>query len=224
MNLLPKLNGSIIPEIRRSLSDMPLKNAASFRLVRREWSVRLKNFPGTSVISLAKQLVPLGTWERIFAYEIIVNHNDALGALTTKAVTLLGRGINSWGEVDCFACYISGPAWRQGNISDKLIQSWAQTTDRWWKRAALVSTVPLNNRARGGEGDAVRTLKICRMLLSDRDDMIVKALSWALRELSKREPLSVSLFLEKHDKQLAPRVKREVTNKLKTGLKNPRRV
>ena len=224
MNLLTKLNGSIIPEIRRSLTDMPLKNAASFRLVRREWSVRLKNIPGTSVISLAKKLVPIGTWERIFAYEIIVNHNDALSALTEKTVTLLGRGINSWGEVDLLCLLRFRPGVAQGNISDKLIQTWAQSPDRWWKRAALVSTVPLNNRARGGKGDAVRTLKICRMLLSDRDDMIVKALSWALRELSKREPLPVSLFLEQHDKQLAPRVKREVTNKLKTGLKNPRRV
>jgi hypothetical protein len=224
MKLVPKLKGSIIPEIRRSLAAMPRRDAASFRVVRREWSIKLKVFPGTKVISLAKQLVPLGGWERIFAYEIIVNHNDALDSLTPKAVTSLGRGMNCWGEVDCFACYIAGPAWRLGNISDKLIQSWAQSPDRWWRRAALVSTVPLNNRARGGKGDVVRTLKICRMFLSDRDDMVVKALSWALRELCKREPLPVSSFLEKHDQQLAARVKREVTNKLRMGLKNPRRV
>jgi 3-methyladenine DNA glycosylase AlkD len=224
MNPLPKIKESIIPKIRTSLAAMPRQDAASFRLVRREWSIRLKDFPGTMVISLAKQLVPLGTWERIIAYEIIVNHKDALDALTPKAVTSLGKDMKSWGEVDCFACYIAGPAWRQGNISDKLIQSWAQFPDRWWRRAALVSTVALNNRARGGKGDVVRTLKICRMLLPDRDDMVVKALSWALRELSKREPLTVSSFLEQHDEQLAPRVKREVTNKLKTGLKNPRRL
>jgi 3-methyladenine DNA glycosylase AlkD len=102
--------------------------------------------------------------------------------------------------------------------------SWAKSPNRWWRRAALVSTVPLNNNARGGQGDVNRTLKICRMLISDRDDMVIKALSWALRELSKRDPLPVSSFLEQYDEQLAPRVKREVTNKLKTGLKNPRRV
>jgi hypothetical protein len=87
-----------------------------------------------------------------------------------------------------------------------------------------VSTVPLNNRARGGQGDVHRTLKICRMLICDRDDMVIKALSWALRELSKRYPVPVSSFLEQYDEQLAARVKREVTNKLRTGLKNPRRV
>jgi 3-methyladenine DNA glycosylase AlkD len=91
------------------------------------------------------------------------------------------------------------------------------------RRAALVSTVPLNNRARGGRGDVSRTLKICRMLIRDRDDMVVKGLSWALRELSKRNPAAVKAFVKRYDRQLAPRVRREVTNKLRTGLKNPHR-
>ena len=86
----------------------------------------------------------------------------------------------------------------------------------------MVSTVALNNKARGGDGDTGRTLMICKMLVADRDDMVVKALSWALRELSKRDPKSVRTFLREHD-VLAPRVVREVNSKLKTGLKNPRK-
>jgi len=86
----------------------------------------------------------------------------------------------------------------------------------------VVSTVPLNNKARGGRGDAERTLLICRMLVNDRDDMVVKALSWALRELSKRDLDSAKKFLEENERALAPRVIREVRNKLHTGLKNPR--
>jgi hypothetical protein len=215
---------TLVVEIRRSLAAMPKKNAPSFRLIRREWSKQLKHSSATTVLALAKQLVPLGSWERIFSYEIIVNHQPSLDALNQKYVASLGRGIQSWGEADCFACFIAGPAWRQRKISDQLVMSWAQSPNRWWRRAALVSTVPLNNRARGGQGDVRRTLKICRMLISDRDDMVIKALSWALRELSKRYPAPVSSFLEKYDERLAARVKREVTNKLKTGLKKPRRV
>ena len=52
--------------------------------------------------------------------------------------------------------------------------------------------------------------------------MVVKALSWALRELSKRDPTAVQRFLEQHHGVLAARVVREVRNKLSTGLKNPR--
>ena len=68
----------------------------------------------------------------------------------------------------------------------------------------------------------MKTLMVCEMLVADRDDMVVKALSWALRELSKRDPKAVSKFLREHDGVLAARVVREVNNKLTTGLKNPR--
>jgi 3-methyladenine DNA glycosylase AlkD len=61
------------------------------------------------------------------------------------------------------------------------------------------------------------------MLVRDRDVMVVKALSWALRELAKRDPKSVCEFLVNHEAVLAPLVSREVNNKLSTGLKNPRR-
>ena len=88
---------------------------------------------------------------------------------------------------------------------------------------ALVSTVALNMRSHGGYGDAERTLAICRLLVEDYDDMVVKALSWALRELVGHDSKAVRAFLGEHEGVLAARVKREVRNKLRTGLKNPRR-
>ena len=213
----------LLGEISHSLARMPRRDARSFREVRRAWSERLKDAPGDSVITLAKRLVPTGLWERFLAYEILANHHDALRALKAKDVSRLGQGMASWGEVDCFACNVAGPAWRQRNISDHLVRSWARSTDHWWRRAALVSTVPLNSHARGGSGDVGRTLKVCRLLIGDRDDMVVKALSWALRELSKRNRRAVKSFLNRHSGVLPARVKREVHNKLQTGLKNPRR-
>jgi 3-methyladenine DNA glycosylase AlkD len=51
--------------------------------------------------------------------------------------------------------------------------------------------------------------------------MVVKALSWALRALVPHDPEAVSEFLEANEDILAARVKREVRNKLTTGLKNP---
>ena len=99
---------------------------------------------------------------------------------------------------------------------------WAGSSDRWWRRAALVSTVALNMRSQGGQGDIPRTLCICRILAGDQDEMVAKALSWALRELVVHDAGAVQEFLGEHDKILEARVKREVKNKLGTGLKNPR--
>ena len=64
---------------------------------------------------------------------------------------------------------------------------------------------------------------ICEALAADRDDMVAKGLSWALRDLSKRDRAAVEIFLKIHESVLPARVKREVRNKLTTGLKNPRR-
>lgn len=214
---------SIVPEIRRSLASMPKRDARSFHLVRREWSGRLKDSSGASVVALAKQLVQGGLWERVLGYELIAYHPAALEALNRNEVGRLGRGMRGWEEVDCFARDVAGRAWRRHRISDQVVLSWARSPDRWWRRAALVSTVPLNNRAYGGPGNAGRTLRLCRMLLRDRDDMVVKALSWALRELIKRDRRAVMSFLDRYEDDLAPRVRREVRNKLLTGLKNPRR-
>lgn len=47
--------------------------------------------------------------------------------------------------------------------------------------------------------------------------MVVKALSWALRELVFWDAGAVGDFIEGHD--VAPRVRREVVNKLETGRK-----
>jgi 3-methyladenine DNA glycosylase AlkD len=73
--------------------------------------------------------------------------------------------------------------------------------------------VPLNSRARGGTGDARKTLRVCRLLLCDPDEMVVKAMSWSLRELAKQDPKVVEAFLVKEGARLASRVKREVLNK-----------
>jgi 3-methyladenine DNA glycosylase AlkD len=80
--------------------------------------------------------------------------------------------------------------------------------------------VGLNLKSRGGTGDTWRTLMICEKVIQYRDDMIVKALSWALRELSKNDKPAVQEFMKKNDTLLAGRVCREVYSKLETGKKN----
>jgi hypothetical protein len=52
--------------------------------------------------------------------------------------------------------------------------------------------------------------------------MVVKALSWALREMAKKHPVEASKFLVEHEHALAARVTTEVGNKLARGLKTSR--
>jgi 3-methyladenine DNA glycosylase AlkD len=108
-----------------------------------------------------------------------------------------------------------------GNPSDRRVHRWARYENRWLRRAALVSTVFLNRRSVGGRGDPSRTVAVAEILADDRDDMVVKGLSWALRELIAVDRQCVEDFLERHGDVLAARVRREVRNKLTTGRKNP---
>ena len=147
-----------------------------------------------------------------------------LTSLDLERLKQTGRKhLNSWDSVDVFSLYLSGPAWRKGQIEDADVHRWGQSDDRWWRRVALVSTVALNVKARGGTGDVARTIPVCRMLADDGDDMVVKALSWALRAALQHDRSAVEAFLLEYDHCLASRIKREVGTKLNTGRKNPRR-
>jgi len=142
-----------------------------------------------------------------------------MAALTPAILRRLARGLADWGGVDTFACYLAGPAWRDGRLPTKVVHQWAGSPDRWTRRVAVVCTVALNVRARGGHGDVRRTLALCRRVVADRDDMVVKALSWALRSLTAWAPDAVTAFLRRHESVLAARVRREVGTKLRTGRK-----
>jgi 3-methyladenine DNA glycosylase AlkD len=211
---------AIAAEIERRIRALPERGVEPARRVRREYSKRLRAVPAGEVVALALALVDRHRW---VGYELLYHHPGGLAALGVDEVERLGRGMDDWGSVDAFGCCVSGPAWRQGRLTDAVVRGWADSPDRWWRRAALVSTVPLNLRSRGGTGDAGRTLDICRRLVSDRDDMVVKALSWALRQLVVWDAEAVRAFLAAHDDVLAARVRREVRSKLDTGLKHPRR-
>jgi 3-methyladenine DNA glycosylase AlkD len=192
------------------------------RAICRKYSIQLRQAPANYVKAFGHELL-LNYGHRWQAYELIAIHKAGFQSLDADELEQLGQGINSWWATDSFARTLSGPAWRDGLVGDELIAKWAVSPNFWWRRAALVSTVAFNIRSQGGKGDAPRTLTICRMLVTDHEDMVVKALSWALRELVYFDPQAVEGFLKQHEQVLAGRVKREVGNKLSTGLKNPRR-
>ena len=191
--------------------------------MRKTWSKTLRAAPAAEVIAAAQALeVQAGQGGKWVAYELIRFHPAALAAVTESQIVDFADRAQSWYAVDALGTILTGVLWAKGRLSDELIEAWSRSPDRWLRRSALVATVGLNARAAGGPGDAARTLPICRRLAPDREDMVVKALSWALRVLSQRDRPTVERFLDEMAGVLAPRVKREVGHKLATGLKTPR--
>jgi 3-methyladenine DNA glycosylase AlkD len=191
------------------------------RSVRRRYSKLLARASSDRVLAIVRALLSEGTWPaRVVGYELLASHAASMERLDGRLVDRMAKGLADWASVDLYGVTIAGVAWREGKITDGHVMRWARSQDRWRRRLALVATVPLNIRSRGGTGDHRRTLAICRELVPDRDDMVVKALSWSLRELSKRDPKRVADFLRREDARLAARVRREVRTKLETGRKN----
>ncbi len=214
----------IAEEIIERLRQMRGRNTQEIRAVRREFTKRLMSSPPVEVMNIAEKLLesPEGP-HRWVPYELIHHHKPALAQIKAESLERLGQGISSWDQTDVFGLHLAGPVWQERQIADAVIHKWTRSSDRWWRRAALVATVPLNAKSSGGRGEVRRTLQICRMLESDRDPMVVKALSWSLRVLAKVEPKAVQSYVNERGPALAALVQREVRNKLTTGLKNPRR-
>jgi len=213
-------SADVAATIRHDARRLAGASTPDVRAIRRRYSKLLADEPAGFVLAVVKSLLAEKTWTvRVIAFELLVGHRAAMSRLSASMVEEMAVGLSDWGSVDLLGVTVAGTAWREGRVSDAHVLRWARSKDRWRRRLSLVATVPLNSKARGGSGDAERTLALCRLHADDRDDMVVNALSWALRELSKRNARSVVKFLREEDARLAPRVMREVRTKLETGRK-----
>ena len=217
--------------LREILDSAQVLMTPELRKIARREAKELKSAPGEDVLELCNLLIEHGgrgrvrriehgpAYEsRMVAFDIAWMHKPGFALLNWRELERLGRTMDGWASVDHFARKLSGPAWQRGQISDARVRRWATSSDFWWRRAGLVSTIALNERHLG-QGDAARTLAICELFVDDRADLHVKALSWALRELAIRDPDAVIEYIIDREERLAPRVLREVRNKIETGHK-----
>jgi 3-methyladenine DNA glycosylase AlkD len=99
--------------------------------------------------------------------------------------------VNNWDLVDS-----SAPALVGGYLMDKSrkpLVMLAKSKSLWERRIAIVAT---QHFIRHGEFED--TLKISRMLLADKEDLIHKAAGWMLREVGKKHEPTLESFLEAH--------------------------
>lgn len=209
-------------QIRAEIVALPRRDTPHMRALRKAWSLRLKAAEAGEVIAIARAYERAAPQEgKWLGYELIRHHKGAFGALSEADVEDFAGRIASWYATDAFGTILSGPLWAKGRLPDALIDDWSRRPEMWFRRSALVATVGLNGAV--GGGDPARTLPICLRLADDREDMIEKAVSWALRYLSQKDRGAVVAFMDEHGGAFCARVRREVRNKLRTGLKNPKR-
>jgi 3-methyladenine DNA glycosylase AlkD len=103
--------------------------------------------------------------------------------------------INNWDLVDLSAVYIVGAFLMEK--SKKPLYALAKSNSLWERRIAIIATFYFIK-----DGELTESMKIARMLLSDKEDLIHKAVGWMLREVGKRHLATEERFLKEHYKKM----------------------
>jgi len=103
--------------------------------------------------------------------------------------------INNWDLVDSSAGQIVGAF--LFDKSKKPLYDLVKSDNLWERRISIISTFYFIKRNQFSD-----TLKISKILLSDKEDLIHKAVGWMLREVGKRDISVEENFLKKHYKNM----------------------
>lgn len=104
------------------------------------------------------------------------------------------HAINNWNLVDVSAYKILGEHLCETSPSDhSLLQRLARSTNMWERRISIVSTLAFIRRRQYEP-----TILISEQLLRDEEDLIHKATGWMLREMGKKDEVSLTTFLDRH--------------------------
>ncbi len=103
--------------------------------------------------------------------------------------------INNWDLVDCSAGHIVGAF--LFNKSKNPIYDLADSENLWERRISIISTLYFIRHKQFAD-----TLKIAKILLLDKEDLIHKAVGWMLREIGKRDIIVEENFLKTHYKNM----------------------
>lgn len=120
--------------------------------------------------------------------------------------------INSWDLVDVSAEHIVGAHLLNG--SRKVLYDFARSNSLWERRIAILATFHYIKKE-----DFTDTLKISRMLLDDKADLIHKAVGWMLREIGKRDLAVEQDFLHKHYRSMPRTMLRYAIEKFPEDLR-----
>ena len=157
----------------------------------------VKKYRGISITEVRKLLHSKFHEERLLAVLMLVQLFKSGDESVQKQVYDLylenTEFINNWDIVDISASNIVGAHLHEKDKAP--LFDLVQSKNLWERRIAIISTFYF---IRQNEFDD--TLKLAKILLNDKEDLIHKAVGWMLREVGKREIEFEEEFLQEHYK------------------------
>jgi 3-methyladenine DNA glycosylase AlkD len=140
--------------------------------------------------------------------------DDERARLAAFYLAAVRRGrVNNWDLVDTSAEFVLGEY-----LFDRprfLLFELAESDILWWRRVAVLSSFAFIKH-----GDASTTLELAALLLTDREDLMHKAVGWMLREVGKRVDRSLLVgFLDEHAAAMPRTMLSYATEHLDPGIR-----
>lgn len=155
--------------------------------------------------------------ERLTALFILVKKFEKGDKREKKAIYELylknTKHINNWDLVDSSAHKIIG-SYLQDKPRD-ILYKLAKSKNLWEKRISIISTFAYINN-----GDSEDAIELAKILLTDKHDLIHKAVGWMLREIGNRCSQKELLnFLDQHHNKMPRTMLRYAIEKLPENLR-----
>lgn len=104
--------------------------------------------------------------------------------------------VNNWDLVDLSAPKILGE-WLVARPNKNLLNRLAKSKNLWQRRIAILATFAFIKRKK-----LTLTFDLAKKFLTDRHDLMHKAVGWMLREAGKRDVKNLKKFLDQHAARL----------------------
>jgi 3-methyladenine DNA glycosylase AlkD len=131
--------------------------------------------------------------EKAFAVFLLQGLTNKFGPKEFKLFTSWLPRVTSWADHDALASFLLGPMIAYEPKRSRSVYPWANSRNRWVRRAAAVSLI----RAIREQKCRREVVQISNQLLTDKDDMVQKGLGWLLREAAKYDRQATLPYLMK---------------------------
>ncbi len=184
-----KFLGVTVPQTRNVLRDCDLPLAEQLKLLKSAWhEARL-----LAVLHLSRSYKKADEAQKKAIYDAYLAHADY---------------VNNWDLVDSSASYIVGPYLQDRSRSP--LMRLVKSKSLWERRIAVLATYHF---IKLGETDDI--VKLSKLLLNDKEDLMHKAVGWMLREMGGRGNMPALLaFLDEHANQMPRTMLRYAIEKL----------
>ena len=189
---------------KEKINPRGLKVPAVRNLEKEIWNQNKKELTLDFCLSLTEKLFDTAYWEDpVVGMGLTRRFEKEFDESTFRRFEKwVGRYISNWAHCDDLCTHLIAPLIKKNSKLAKKLVGWADSKNRWKRRASIVPFVPLAKH--GFYPNEI--LRISKLLLKDQDDdLVAKANGWTLREFGKYSQPKLILFL-KSNRNKIPRV------------------